>query len=77
MNEETETRKDINGKERNYLNLHNYLSEAKWYGGTSMGLQVRKPSFRIFNFPTYGSLGFNSLTFRTSQLSFFLINFYG
>ena len=43
MNEDIEAQKDINGKERNYLNLHNYTSGTKYYGGTSMELWVRKP----------------------------------
>lgn len=45
MNKENEAQRDINGKERNDLNLHNYTSETKQYGGINMALWARKPGF--------------------------------
>lgn len=57
------------------MNLHNYVSETKWYGGTSMDLQVRKTGFSIYEVPTWGFQGLNSLSFKTSKVSFFLFPF--
>lgn len=45
MNKENEVQRDINGKERNDLNLYNYIFEIKQYGGINMVLWVRKFGF--------------------------------
>lgn len=48
-------------KERHYLSLHNCTSETKWYGRTSIELQVRKSVFWIFDPPPHLSLSGSQL----------------